>query len=146
MWPPAFVLAGPMMSDWTSENGPMRMIPWTAVSANEYEKYTRDGISYNDEKEMGFLNAFIVAKRGACLIRDPRCLHGGTPNLAEEPRPMVATFAYSQEAIHKHPDIYVEKTAPSTQRSLPRFGTVDTSRNEKRFNYDVDMYGDMKTL
>lgn len=147
LWPPALLLAGLVLSDWTSANGPMRMIPWTAVSATEYNKYTQDGISYNDEKDMGFLDAFIVGKRGACLIRDPRCLHGGTPNLAEEPRSMVATFAYSQSAVFAHPELYVEKTVPSsTQRSLPRFRNQDASWNETQFHHIADRYGDMRTL
>ena len=54
LWPPAFLLAGPLLSDWKSENGPVRIIPWAAVSGTEYQKYTGEGISYNDEKKMGF--------------------------------------------------------------------------------------------
>ena len=59
---------------------------------------------------------------------------------------MVATFAYSQEAVPTHPGIYVEKTSRMTQRSLPRFHDVDASWNEEKFNRTGDMYGEMRTL
>ena len=50
-WRPAMVLAGPLLNDWTSENGPMRIVPWTAMTASEYQKVARHGIKYNDERE-----------------------------------------------------------------------------------------------
>ena len=140
------LLVGPLMSGWSSVVGPMRMIPWTAVSGTQYNNITRDGISYNTEKATGVLNAFIVGNRGGLLRRDPRCLHGGTPNRSLEPRPTVATFAYSQEAVSTHLGSYVKNSTRMMQRSLPRFGDVDASWNEEKFNRTTDMYGEMRTL
>ena len=59
LWPPAYLLAGPLLSDWRSENGPMRVIPWTGVTCDDYKQYVSHGISYNQEKEIYFLDSFI---------------------------------------------------------------------------------------
>ena len=146
LWPPAFLLAGPLLSDWRSENGPMRIIPWPAVSTSAYKHFVSQGISYNEEKENQFINSFIEGRRGAVLIRDPRVLHGGTPNISKDSRPMVATFAYSREAVQAYPDKYVEKPIPSGQRSLPRFSAPNEHASQARFNWDADEYGEMRSL
>ena len=88
-WRPAMVLAGPLLNDWNSENGPMRIVPWTAMNAAEYQKVARHGIKYNDERDREFLSAYIEGKAGDLLIRDPRTLHAGTPNHSIDPRPMI---------------------------------------------------------
>ena len=74
------VLAGPLLNEWNNENGPMRIAPWTAMNADEYQNIARNGTRYNDERSRKFLTAYIEGKPGDLLIRDPRCLHGGTPN------------------------------------------------------------------
>ena len=84
-WRPAMVLAGPLLNDWNSENGPMRIVPWTAMNAAEYQNIARHGIKYNDERDREFLSAYIEGEAGDVLIRDPRCLHGGTPNHTSDP-------------------------------------------------------------
>ena len=105
-----------------------------------------EGISYNDEKKIHFLDPFIEGHRGSVLIRDPRVLHGGTPNISADALPMVATFAYSREATVAHPERYEPKAVPSAQRSMPRFGQRHQDWNESRFNWDADEYGEMRTL
>ena len=84
-WRPAMVLAGPLLNDWNNENGPMRIVPWTAMNAAEYQNIARHGIKYNDERDREFLTAYVEGKPGDLLIRDPRCLHGGTPNHTSDP-------------------------------------------------------------
>ena len=39
----------------------MRIVPWTAMNAAEYQKVARHGISYNDERSRVFLSAYIEA-------------------------------------------------------------------------------------
>ena len=115
--------------------------PWTAISSTEYQRYTKEGTSYNEEKETHFLNSFIEGHRGSVLIRDPRVHHGGSPKISADSRPVVATFAYSREATIAHPEHYEPKAAPSAQRSMPRFGQQDQYSNERRFHWDSDEYG-----
>jgi hypothetical protein len=117
-FPPAFLLAGPILNDWTAANGPMRIVPWTAVTDLEYKLWTRNGISYNDEKTKGFIDAYIEAKRGDVLVRDPRVLHGGTPNKTETARPMIAISVSSHEAHQAYPDFYQSLEVPKDQESF----------------------------
>ena len=63
----------------------MRIVPWTAMNAAEYQNIARHGIKYNDERNREFLTAYVEGERGDLLIRDPRCLHGGTPNHTSDP-------------------------------------------------------------
>ena len=97
----------------------MRIVPWTAMNAAEYQKIARHGISYKDERSRGFLSAYIEGEAGDVLIRDPRCLHGGTPNHASDP---------------SRPDIYKRLQMPEVQKSLPRFGSLRQGYN--RWSFD----------
>ena len=124
----------------------MRIVPWTAMNAAEYQKIARHGISYNDERSRGFLSAYIEGKAGDVLIRDPRCLHGGTPNHTSDPRPMISIMAYTKEANAEHPDIYKSLQMPEVQKSLPRFGSLREEVNEWNFNQQTRRYGEMRTL
>ena len=145
-WQPAMVLAGPLLNDWNSENGPMRIVPWTAMNASEYRKIARHGISYDEERARGFLTAYIKGERGDLLIRDPRALHAGCPNTTSEPWSMISIFAYSKEANAAYPDLYVRKPMPEHQQSLPRFGFLREEVNEWNFNQQTRRYGEMRTL
>ena len=145
-WRPAMVLAGPLLNDWNSENGPMRIVPWTAMNASEYHKITRHGISYNDERAREFLTAYVEGERGDLLIRDPRALHAGCPNTTSDPRSMISIFAYSKEANATYPDLYVRKPVPEHQQSLPRFRSLREEVNEWNFNQQTRRYGEMRTL
>ena len=145
-WPPAMVLAGPLLNEWKNENGPMRIVPWTAMNASEYRKITRHGISYNDERAREFLTAFVEGERGDLLIRDPRALHAGCPNTTSDPRSMISIFAYSKEANATYPDLYVRKPVPEHQQSLPRFRSLREEVNEWNFDDQTRRYGEMRTL
>ena len=145
-WQPAMVLAGPLLNDWNNENGPMRIVPWTAMNASEYRKIARHGISYNDERDREFLTAYVEGERGDLLIRDPRTLHGGTPNHTSDPRPMISIMAYSEEANAAYPDIYESLQVPEDQQSLPRFGSLRQDYSEWNFDEQTRRWGMMKTL
>ena len=140
------VLAGPLLNAWKNENGPMRIVPWTAMSASEYHKITRHGISYNEERAREFLTAFVEGERGDLLIRDPRALHAGCPNTTSDPRSMISIFAYSKEANATYPDLYVRKPVPEHQQSLPRFRSLREEVNEWNLNDQTRRYGEMRTL
>ena len=144
-WRPPMVLAGPLLNDRNSENGPMRIVPWAAMNASEYQKVARHGIKYNDERDREFLSAYIEGEAGDPLNRDPRTLHAGTPNHSSDPRPMIASFAFSEEANAAYPDLYVRKPMPEHQQSLPRFGSLRQELNEMNFEEQTRKYGMMKT-
>ena len=116
------------------------------MNAAEYQKIARHGISYNDERSRGFLSAYIEGKAGDVLIRYPRCLHGGTPNHASTPRPMISMMAYSKEANAAYPDIYKSLQVPEDQQRLPRFGSLRQEVNEWIFENQTARYGEMRTL
>ena len=88
-WPPAQLLVGPILEDWHHRNGPMRVGPWSGIDKSTYRRIAQSGVPYTDEKQMGFAHAWIEARKGSLLIRDPRALHGGTPNKTFKPRSQV---------------------------------------------------------
>ena len=124
----------------------MRIVPWTAMNAAEYQNIARHGIKYNDERDREFLTAYVEGERGDLLIRDPRALHAGCPNNTSDPRSMTSMFAYSKEANAAYPDFYVRKPVPEGQQSLPRFGSLKQELNEWNFEEQTRKYGMMKTL
>ena len=147
-WPPAMVLAGPLLEKWMAKNGPMRIVPWNAVRSWEYQEFAKNGIPYNEEEERRFLFAYIEGDEGDLLIRDPRTLHGGTPNHGEAPRAMISMLGYSKEAVEDYPRIYRPKEVPQDQMSMPRFrpGSLGQEDNKKEFESQTKRYGEMRTL
>ncbi|HZZ89703.1 MAG TPA: phytanoyl-CoA dioxygenase family protein [Caulobacteraceae bacterium] len=70
-----------LMSDMTTENGPIRQIPGTQTQAGSPPTQA-------DEPEWMRLSTVVGAPAGAGVFRDPRAWHGATPNLSREIRAM----------------------------------------------------------
>ncbi|MGH6985273.1 MAG: phytanoyl-CoA dioxygenase family protein [Caulobacteraceae bacterium] len=70
-----------LMSDQTSENGPIRTIPGTQA---------RSGSPPTQAQEPDWMRfaTIVGAPAGAGVFRDPRAWHGGTPNVSREIRAM----------------------------------------------------------
>jgi hypothetical protein len=70
-----------LMSDMTTENGPIRQIPGTQTIAGSPP-------TQEDEPEWMRLSTVVGAPAGAGVFRDPRAWHGATPNVSREIRAM----------------------------------------------------------
>lgn len=114
-----------LVCDTTPENGPIRQIPGTQRSRSPIP-------SLADEPEWMKLSTVCPAPAGACIIRDNRAWHGGTPNLSTEARPMpnIEYFApwFRSEAIMRcMPYEIWKRLSPHAQR-LCRYIMVDEGR------------------
>jgi hypothetical protein len=78
---PSHVTINFLMSDMTTENGPIRQIPGTQVRPDKPPTQT-------DEPPWMRLSTLVGAPAGAGIIRDTRAWHGATPNLSREIRAM----------------------------------------------------------
>jgi hypothetical protein len=67
--------------DLTPENGPIRQIPGTHRSRAPIPRLA-------DEPEWMRFSTVCPLAAGSAIIRDPRCWHGGTPNLSRDVRAM----------------------------------------------------------
>jgi ectoine hydroxylase-related dioxygenase (phytanoyl-CoA dioxygenase family) len=93
-WHPPIVLAVNFpFVDVTDENGPVEIADGTHL------------LPFDDALQKiqdGKLQAKrVLMNLGDVLIRDPRCVHRGTPNTTNTPRPM-AVFAFERSWSHSH--------------------------------------------
>ena len=143
-WVPSMLMAHPVLEHWHNSNGPIRIIPWTAVTPRLYEDVRKNGLEYEVEKSWDWLNSWVPARRGDLILRDIRALHGGTPNVTPNPRIMTSLSFYNKEAVNKYPDLY--KPYQESDASLPRFYAFDEQAAIQDHHRDVERYGVMKTL
>lgn len=78
---PPLVTVNFFMSDLRQENGPIRQVPGTHMRADAPPTLL-------DEPAWMRLSTLVGARAGACVIRDNRAWHGGTPNVSREVRAM----------------------------------------------------------
>ncbi|MCY3885650.1 MAG: phytanoyl-CoA dioxygenase family protein [Gammaproteobacteria bacterium] len=76
---PPMITINFLMSDLTWENGPIRQIPGTHLSAGKIP-------SQSEEPQWMRTSTLVGAKAGAGMFRDNRGWHGATPNLSLEVR------------------------------------------------------------
>jgi ectoine hydroxylase-related dioxygenase (phytanoyl-CoA dioxygenase family) len=70
------------LTDWTADNGAMELLPGSH----------RQPWSFTSHNAAGIAHLWPVRpdlRVGDALVRDGHCLHRGTPNLTDEPRPML---------------------------------------------------------
>lgn len=79
---PAIITINFLMSDLTWENGPIRQIPGTHMTAR------RRPPAPAEEPEWMRMSTLVGAPAGAGVFRDNRAWHGATPNLSREIRSM----------------------------------------------------------
>ena len=95
----SMALVTPITERWSvhpTANAPTRMVPFCAVSDEQYQAIVTEGVPVMFEP-MEWLRATLELNPGDMLIRDPRCLHGGTPNTAGTNRSMIGAAVYSAE-------------------------------------------------
>lgn len=96
--PPPSVHVNVPLVDLTPENGPIRQIPGTHRSRAPIPRLA-------DEPEWMRFSTVCPLPAGSAIIRDPRCWHGGTPNLSRDVRamPNVEYFApwFRSEALQR---------------------------------------------
>src|SRR5215469_13098844 len=78
---PPVVTVNFLLTEMTSENGPIRQIPGSQGRAGHPP-------SPAEEPEWMRLSTLVGAPAGAAILRDTRAWHGGTPNLSREIRAM----------------------------------------------------------
>ena len=76
---PGLVTINFLVSDMTTENGPIRQIPGSHTSTQPIPKPA-------DEPPWMRYSTLVGAKAGAAIFRDNRCWHGATPNVSKEIR------------------------------------------------------------
>ena len=76
---PGLVTINFLVSDMTTENGPIRQIPGSHTS-------TQPIPTPADEPPWMRYSTLVGAKAGAAIFRDNRCWHGATPNVSKEIR------------------------------------------------------------
>ena len=76
---PGLVTINFLVSDMTTENGPIRQIPGSHTSTQPIPHPA-------DEPMWMKMSTLVGAKAGAAIFRDNRCWHGATPNLSKEIR------------------------------------------------------------
>ena len=86
--PPAVITVNFSMVDVREQNGPVEVAAGTHLlpRSQALEKIDRGEVPLRK----------LLLNVGDVLIRDPRCVHRGTPNLTDTPRP-VAVFAFERE-------------------------------------------------
>ena len=102
-------------------------------------------MNYADEKAESWTGAWIEARQGDLLMRDPRMLHGGTPNKMKLARSMVTALAYNKLATDTYPDLYVPFD-PEAASSLPRYAKHDPAKAVDWHRQSIKDYGNMKTI
>jgi hypothetical protein len=106
--------------DVTAENGPFEVARATHMVSKE------EGLRMIESGEARVES--LLMRAGDVMVRDVRCLHRGTPNLTDEPRPMVV-LGYSRRWLFR-PEVSirvprgVHATLSETGRFLLRFNPV----------------------
>lgn len=104
--------------DLTPENGPIRQIPGTHRSRAPIPRLA-------DEPEWMRFSTVCPVPAGTAVIRDPRCWHGGTPNLSREVRamPNVEYFApwFRSEALQRSMSYETWRTLTPHAQRLARY-------------------------
>jgi len=104
--------------DVTEANGPMEMAAGTHMMSRA------DGLRRIGTGELPLTP--VLLNRGDVMIRDVRHIHRGTPNLSDEPRPMVV-IGYSRRWLYR-PEVGIRLPRETLER-LP-----DRARRWLRFN------------
>jgi len=104
--------------DVTDENGPMEMAEGTHMLSKA------EGLRRVETGEAPLVRCHM--KRGDVMIRDVRHIHRGTPNLTDEPRPMVV-IGYSRRWLFR-PEVNI-RVPRQTLEALP-----ERARRWLRFN------------
>ena len=88
--PPAIITMNFAMVDVSEDNGPFEVADGTHLlpRPEALERIEKGDVPLRK----------LLLKVGDVLIRDPRCLHRGTPNTTDTPRP-VAVFAFERAGI-----------------------------------------------
>jgi ectoine hydroxylase-related dioxygenase (phytanoyl-CoA dioxygenase family) len=77
--PPSVIAVNMSLVDITIENGPVEICEGSHLISHAIEKLNNDELSYKP----------LCMKAGDVLIRDPRCVHRGSPNTKDTPRPVL---------------------------------------------------------
>ncbi|HEY1426051.1 MAG TPA: phytanoyl-CoA dioxygenase family protein [Caulobacteraceae bacterium] len=111
-----------LMSDMTSENGPIRQIPGTQTLPGSPPTQA-------DEPDWMRLSTVVGAPAGAGVFRDPRAWHGATPNVSREIRAMpnveyAAPWTEASVFRASMPHALWETLGPHAQRICTRIKTA----------------------
>lgn len=123
--------------DVTDENGPLEITRGTHIIPKS------EGMKKIESGEIKVES--IKMQMGDVMIRDVRCLHRGTPNKTEVPRPMVV-IGYSRRWLNR-PEVSIQipkaalaKLSPRAQHMLRFNPVVDELPKEHRETYKTFAY------
>lgn len=116
--------------DCTPENGPFEMAPSTHMLTKDEALRRIESGAISIEQ--------VLMQRGDVLIRDVRHIHRGTPNMTNQPRPMVV-LGYSRRWLFR-PEVEIRvarqilEQLPTRTRQWLRFNPVFNSLEEAEKN------------
>ncbi len=87
---PALIVANTSFVDVTPENGPFEISDGSHHVPDAIEQLTNEKLSFTP----------LYLKVGDVLVRDPRCIHRGSPNTTETPR-VVAVLGFDREGTER---------------------------------------------